>query len=467
MSIAIVWFRSDLRLADNPALSAALAAGHAVIPLYVLDNDTAGQRPRGTASRWWLQQSLQALDASLRSRGSRLFLARGPAERVIDDLVASCQAEAVYWNRLYDRCSRGRDARLKQALTARGVTAQSFKAHLLFEPWEVQTKAGLPFKVFTPFWRTCRTQANPGSTHDAPTRLPTLPASLPSHHARAETIALHRDTSGFAGRWTPGETGALACLERFLEHGLDRYHTRRDRPDLDGTSCLSPHFAFGELSPRQVWRAVTARGPSAAADKFLAEVGWREFAYNLLFHVDDLDRRNMRSEFDDFPWLDHHEVIEAWQQGLTGYPIVDAGMRQLLATGWMHNRVRMIAASFLIKHLLVDWRVGERWFWDRLVDADPANNPVGWQWVAGSGADAAPFFRIFNPVLQGEKFDPDGDYVKRWLPELADLPADSIHRPWTADRRPSAQRYPSPLVDHGSARRRALDVFAGIRRRTP
>jgi deoxyribodipyrimidine photo-lyase len=464
MSVAIVWFRSDLRLADNPALSAALAAGHAIIPLYVLDEDTVGLRPRGTASRWWLQQSLQALDASLQSRGSRLVLLQGPAERVITDLVASCQAEAVYWNRLYDRGSRDRDAHLEQALTSRGVRAQSFKANLLFEPWEVQTKAGLPFKVFTPFWRTCRSQADPGRPYGTPARLPPLPASLPL--ARAETTAMEKESSDFDEYWTPGEAGAQKRLEHFLTHGLDRYQTRRDRPDLNGTSCLSPHLSFGELSARQIWRTVTAHRPSAAADKFLAELGWREFAYHLLFHGDDLDRRNMRSEFDALPWLDHPELIEAWRQGLTGYPIVDAGMRQLLATGWMHNRVRMIAASFLIKHLLADWRVGERWFWARLVDADPANNPVGWQWVAGSGADAAPFFRIFNPVLQGEKFDPDGDYVKRWLPELVDLPATSIHRPWTADRRPSAQHYPAPIVDHGTARQRALDAFAAIRRRT-
>jgi deoxyribodipyrimidine photo-lyase len=276
-----------------------------------------------------------------------------------------------------------------------------------------------------------------------------------------------RPPSDFAAHWTPGETGALGRLATFLDSGLERYHAQRDVPAVDGTSRLSPHLAFGELSPRQIWRAVTARSPSPAGEKFLAEIGWREFAYNLLFHVGDLDRRNMRSEFDCLPWLDQPDLIETWRQGRTGYPIVDAGMRQLLATGWMHNRVRMITASFLIKHLLVDWRIGERWFWDRLVDADPANNPVGWQWVAGSGADAAPFFRIFNPVLQGEKLDPDGAYVKQWVPELADLPAKSIHRPWTAEPTLSTRCYPRPIVDHAAARQRALDVIAGLRRRTP
>lgn len=468
MSVAIVWFRADLRLADNPALSAALAAGHTVIPVYVRDHGTASVRPLGTASRWWLEQSLWALDASLRLRGSRLVLVRGPAEQAIDALATRCQAEAVYWNRVYDRGSRDRDARLKQALAARGVTAQSFKAGLLFEPWEVKTQAGLPFKVFTPFWRACRSQAGPGLTLDAPTRLPPLPA-LP---ADIDSIGPAPSpgqvtTADLAAHWPPGETGAVDRLSKFLDDGLEHYTTERDVPAIDGTSRLSPHLAFGELSPRQIWRAVTARGPSPAAEKFLAEIGWREFAYNLLFHVDELDRRSMRSEFDGLSWLDQPDVIEAWKQGRTGYPIVDAGMRQLLATGWMHNRVRMIVASFLVKHLLVDWRVGEQWFWDRLVDADPANNPVGWQWVAGSGVDAAPFFRIFNPVLQGEKYDPDGAFVKRWVPELAGLPAKSVHRPWTADRRTSPQHYPGPIVDHATARQRALDAFATLRRRTP
>ncbi len=465
MSNAIVWFRADLRLADNPALSAALEAGHAVIPVYVVDEAKAEIRPLGTAAVCWLHQSLQALDAALRSRGSRLVLLRGPAERVIDELATRCQAEAVYWNRLYDRGTRDRDARLKQTLLARGVRVQSFKAGLLVEPWEVQTKSGMPFKVFTPFWRACRSQAKPGRPLDAPARLPRLADS-----AAGEPLAtlLHRKTaSGLGVHSTPGEAGAMDRLSSFLDDGLEPYHAHRDVPALDGTSRLSPHLALGELSPRQIWHAVTTRRPSPAGEKFLSEIGWREFAYNLLFHVGDLDRCNMRPEFDGLPWLDHPELIEAWQQGRTGYPIVDAGMRQLLATGWMHNRVRMITASFLTKHLLTDWRVGERWFWDRLVDADPANNPVGWQWVAGSGADAAPFFRIFNPVLQGEKFDPDGTYVKQWLPELACLPAKSIHRPWAVDPPLSPQRYPQPIVDHAAARERALDAFAGLKRRPP
>jgi len=465
MSNAIVWFRADLRLADNPALSAALEAGHAVIPVYVVDEARPEIRPLGTAAGWWLHQSLQALDAALRSRGSRLVLLRGPAERVIEKLVTECQADAVYWNRLYDHGTRGRDARLKQSLLARGVRAQSFKAGLLVEPWEVRTKSGMPFKVFTPFWRACRSQAKPGRPLEAPARLPRLADSVAGESV--PTLEHEKSTACFAAHWTPGEASALNRLSSFLDDGLESYHVQRDVPALDATSRLSPHLAFGELSPRQIWNAVAARRPSPAGEKYLSEIGWREFAYTLLFHVDDLDRCSMRPEFDGLPWLDHQELIEAWQHGRTGYPIVDAGMRQLLATGWMHNRVRMITASFLTKHLLTDWRIGERWFWNRLVDADPANNPVGWQWVSGSGADAAPFFRIFNPVLQGEKFDPDGTYVKRWLPELARLPAKAIHRPWTVDPRLSPQRYPQPIVDHAAARQRALDAFAGLKRSTP
>ncbi|MFO1162711.1 MAG: deoxyribodipyrimidine photo-lyase [Reyranellaceae bacterium] len=463
MATAIVWFRNDLRLADNPALAEAIGAGHAVIPVYILDEDTPGIRQRGEASRWWLQRSLRSLDDSLRSRGSRLLLRRGRAEQVIADLVGQCPTEAVYWNRVYDRASRDRDARLKQALSARGLTVTSFKGNLLFEPWEVKTQGGLPFKVFTPFWRACRSQADPGPTLEAPRRLPMVPESLASESLDSWRL-VPPGRSDYSSSWTPGETGAVDRLAQFLDDDLEHYHTRRDIPAADDTSRLSPHLAFGELSPRQIWRASTARGPSSAGDKFLAEIGWREFAYNLLFHGDDIERRSMRPEFDTLPWLDQPELVAAWQQGRTGYPIVDAGLRQLLATGWMHNRVRMIAASFLIKHLLVDWRVGERWFWDRLVDADLANNATGWQWVAGSGADAAPFFRIFNPVIQGEKFDPDGAYVRRWVPELAALPAKAIHRPWTSDRRPPARHYPEPVVDHAFARQRALDAFAGLKR---
>jgi deoxyribodipyrimidine photo-lyase len=466
MSASIVWFRNDLRLGDNPALLAALDSGRSVLPVYVLDEETDGVRTPGAASRWWLHHSLRSLDASLRALGSRLILRRGAAEQVIAGLAAEYAAKVVFWNRAYDRGSRERDARLKSALGERGVRAESLKANLLYEPREVKTLSGGPFKVFTPFWRACRNLPPPDRPLPAPKTLP-APQAWPSGDALASWRLLPTSpdwAGGMRATWTPGEAGALTRLTSFLDGPLEHYRRDRDLPAVQGTSRLSPHLAFGEISPRQIWHAATARGHSAATEKFLAELGWREFAYNLLFTRGDLAQRNFRPEFDTFPWTDESDHLEAWQRGRTGYPIVDAGMRELWATGWMHNRVRMIAASFLIKDLMVDWRVGERWFWDTLVDADPASNATGWQWVAGSGADAAPYFRIFNPVLQGEKFDPQGDYVRRWVPELASLPTDRIHRPWTAAVLPSSDIYPARIVDHAAARDRALAAFRTLKK---
>lgn len=464
MSCSIVWFRNDLRLADNPALTAALESGRAVIPVYVLDEETEGVRPAGTASRWWLHHSLRALDASLHALGSRLILRRGPAEKVIVGLAAETKAQAVYWNRLTGQVSRERDARLKQALFGCGVAVEDRQASLLFDPSHVKTLAGQPFKVFTPFWRACRSLGSPERPLPAPRTLPSSDAWPASDALATWRLACASDRLvDLATSWTPGEAAARQRLADFLDDTLVRYREQRDLPAVDGTSRLSPHLAFGEISPRQVWQATMLRVPSAATEKFLAELGWREFSHHLLFHVGDLARRNYRPEFDAFPWSDAVSAIEAWQCGRTGYPIVDAGMRQLRATGWMHNRVRMIAASFLTKDLMIDWRVGEKWFWDALVDADPASNAVGWQWVAGSGVDAAPYFRVFNPVLQGEKFDPTGDYVRRWVPELADLPAEAIHRPWASSRKPPADIYPERIVDHAAARDRALEAFRGLK----
>ncbi len=346
------------------------------------------------------------------------------------------------------------------------MAGKSLKGSLLFEPWDVKTLAGAAFKVFTPFWRTCRSLPAPGQPLPAPEHLPppeTWPASDPL--AAWGLLPTSPDWSGgLRSTWTPGEAGAIRRLTTFLDEAMADYREARDLPAVEGTSRLSPHLAFGEISPRQVWRAATAHGPSAAIEKFLAEIGWREFAYHLLFHFGDLARRNFRPEFDAFPWSGDEDAVQAWQLGRTGYPIVDAGMRQLWTTGWMHNRVRMIVASFLAKDLLVDWRVGERWFWDTLVDADPASNAMGWQWVTGSGADAQPYFRIFNPVLQGEKFDPTGDYVRQWVPELAALPPETIHRPWTAKQRLPADFYPERIVDHAVARTRALEAFRALKR---
>jgi deoxyribodipyrimidine photo-lyase len=464
MSVSIVWFRNDLRLSDNPALIKALEAGRAVVPVFVLDEETEGFRRRGAASRWWLHHSLHALDASLRRLGSRLLLRRGPAVKVLTGLAAECDAEAVFWNRVYDQASRERDAGLKKSLSGQGVAVESFKANLLFEPWEVTTQNGGAFKVFTPFWRACRALSPPVAPLPSPKSLP-APKSWPGGEPLASWRLLPSSpdwAGGIRAAWTPGEDGAKQRLTRFLDDALEAYRDARDFPAVEGTSRLSPHLAFGEVSPRQIWRVAMTRGASAATEKFLSEVGWREFAYHLVFHNGDLAERNFRREFDSFPWAAPDDTLAAWQRGRTGYPIVDAGMRELWTTGWMHNRVRMIAASFLTKDLLIDWRRGERWFWDTLVDADPANNATGWQWVAGCGADAAPYFRVFNPILQGEKFDPEGDYVRRWVPELSHLPNDAIHRPWTAGV--PADVYPARIVGHGAARDRALAAFQTIKK---
>lgn len=464
MSVSIVWFRNDLRLSDNPALTRALEAGRAVVPVFVLDEETQGLRRLGGAARWWLHHSLSALDASLRRLGSRLVLRRGPAEKVLTELAAECGAVAVFWNRAYDQASRDRDGRLKKSLSGRGIAIESFKANLLFEPWEVTTQSGDAFKVFTPFWRACRALPAPAAQLPSPKSL-SAPKSWPVGEPLASWRLLPTMpdwAGGIRAAWTPGEDGARQRLTNFLDEALEDYREARDRPAVEGTSRLSPHLAFGEVSPRQIWQAAMTRGASAATEKFLSEVGWREFAYHLIFHNGDLAERNFRREFDAFPWADPGTALGVWQRGRTGYPIVDAGMRELWATGWMHNRVRMITASFLTKDLLIDWRRGERWFWDTLVDADLANNATGWQWVAGCGADAAPYFRVFNPVLQGEKFDPEGGYVRRWVPELAHLPNDSLHRPWTAGV--PADVYPARIVEHGVARDRALAAFQTIKK---
>ncbi len=470
----IVWFRQDLRLGDNPALAAACASGRPVVPLYVLDDDTPGVWRLGGAAHWWLHMSLAALGADLAHRGALLVLRRGRAEEVIPALARELGASGLLWNRCYEPAAVARDTRLKATLTASGLTVESFNSALLHEPWTLRTGAGGAFKVFTPFWKAARAQppAEPAGPPPGHIIAATAPGDLLSDWALLPTRPDW--AGGLREAWTPGEAGARARLDAFLDENLVGYGARRDRADLSATSRLSPHLHWGEIGPRQVWRAVeafTAAHPEARADadKFLSEVGWREFSHHLLFHSPELPERNWRPAFDDFPWVNDPTAINSWQRGRTGYPIVDAGMRELWATGFMHNRVRMIAASFLIKDLLVHWRHGEDWFWDTLVDADLANNAAGWQWVAGSGADAAPYFRVFNPVTQGERFDPDGAYVRRWVPELARLPAACIHAPWLAPPEVLAAAgvrlgldYPAPIVDHAVARNRALAAYKTI-----
>ncbi|MEX2200217.1 MAG: deoxyribodipyrimidine photo-lyase [Dongiaceae bacterium] len=470
----IVWFRQDLRLADNPALVAAIATGEPVLPVYILAYQDG--RVPGGASRWWLDRSLATLDIALQEHGARLILRTGDAADTLAAVLRETGAGAVFWNRCYEPAAIARDKRIKAMLQAAGIDAQSFNAALLHEPWTVKTQQGQPYKVFTPFWRAIRALPK-GAV------LPSIPKSLPSPAAwpGSETLAdwalkpAKPDwTRGLRDAWQPGECGAKERLNAFIDDTLADYRTGRDRPDFVGTSRLSPHLHFGEIGPRQIWHAITTHaaasdGTDSAAESFLRELGWREFTHHLLYHWPDLPDVNWKRSFDGFPWRDDAMGLAAWQRGLTGYPIVDAGMRELWQIGWMHNRVRMIAASFLIKDLLIDWRIGEKWFWDTLVDADLAQNAASWQWVAGSGADAAPFFRVFNPVLQGQKFDPDGTYVRRFVPELAKLPTEHIHAPWEApapvlDRAGIAlgATYPKPIVDHKRARERALAAYQAL-----
>ncbi len=482
MTATLVWFRRDLRLEDNPALFAAIRRGAPIIPVYIWDEETEGNWPPGGASRWWLHHSLARLDETLRKRGSRLLLAQGQSMAVLGALLKESGADAVYWNRLYEPAGIARDKRIKAEFGACGVDAQSFNSSLLFEPHTVKNKTGGPFQVFTPFWKHCQTL-----TIDEPVRRSSTglvgPAKWPGS-LTLEKLALLPGKSwveGIAQAWQPGEAAALKRLKHFVVRSLADYADRRNFPDLDGTSALSPHLHFGEIGPRQVWAAVRALSRESGVFPvnrggvvFLSELGWREFAAHLLFHFPHTAEEPLRKEFAAFPWVRNPAHLRAWQTGRTGYPIVDAGMRQLWQTGWMHNRVRMIVASFLVKHLRLSWLDGAAWFWDTLVDADLASNTLGWQWSAGCGADAAPYFRIFNPVLQGRKFDASGSYVRRWVPEVAGVSAEFIHQPWEAPPGVLAaagvtlgKNYPKPIVDHGEARLAALAALKTIRTRRP
>ena len=469
MNCSLVWFRSDLRLSDNPAVTAAAERGAPVIPVFLWSPEEEGQWTPGAASRWWLHQSLQSLDARLRQRGSQLIVRRGPTLNVLRELTARSRADAVFWNRRYEPALISRDATIQDALRASGIAVYTFNGALLFEPGKLRNAAGNPYQVFTAFWRACLKSGEPTAPLAVPSQIPApkrWPASLPISALNLEPEIDW--TGGLRSAWTAGEQGAQRALRRILKDGLRDYATKRDRPGVSGTSRLSPHLHFGEIGPRQIWDAMR----SGVAGPYLRQLGWREFAHHLLVHFPQTPDQALRPEYSHFPWRDDAKMLRAWQQGRTGYPIVDAGMRELWTTGWMHNRVRMIVASFLVKDLLIPWQRGAEWFWDTLVDADLANNTLGWQWTAGCGADAAPFFRVFNPVGQGERFDPNGDYVRRWIPELAKLPARWIHRPSQA---PAAivreagivlgKTYPKPIVDHAVARDRALRAFARMRQR--
>jgi deoxyribodipyrimidine photo-lyase len=440
--------------------------------VYILDEDSPAIRPLGGAAKWWLHHSLAALSAELESKGSRLLLRRGAAFAELRRLAEETDAGSILWNRRYGLAERTVDAGIKEWAAGEGITATSFQANLLFEPWTVRTGTGGPYKVFTPFWRSCLAGAEPRMPADAPQRLPQpAPAadgSLPVSDSLDSWGLLPRRpdwSTGLAQTWTPGERGAGLRLEDFLDGPVEEYGTGRDLPGVEGTSRLSPHLRFGEISPFRVWQALRQRFPrNAPADVgiFRSELGWREFCWHLLYENPGLATDNYRREFDRFAWQTPSDAeLTAWHQGRTGYPLIDAGMRQLWQTGWMHNRVRMAAASFLVKNLLADWRLGEAWFWDTLVDADAASNPANWQWVAGSGADASPYFRIFNPVTQSKKFDSRGRYLRRFIPELADLDDKAVHEPWKDST--AADAYPAPLVGLQESRARALDAYQQLK----
>ena len=477
----IVWFRDDLRLSDHPALHAAAKVhaetGAPVICLYVLDQPHGpNARPLGGAVRWWLAQSLRALQASLQAIGSSLVLRQGPAARIIAALARETSAQAVHWNDIAQAPCQAQADHVAAELEAIGVTAQRFPGDLLVTPLHIRNKEGRGLRVFTPFWKRVQALGDPPKPLPAPKKLGSAPDISSDRLDDWDLEPRHPDwAGGLREHWNPGEKSAQASLSAFLKSHAAGYSGNRDRPDRAGTSGLSPHLRFGEISPRQIWHAARFAAAERHAlggdiDKFLSEVGWREFCRHLLFDVPDLASRNLQPSFDAFAWKQDDAALAAWQRGRTGYPIVDAGMRELWHTGVMHNRVRMVVASFLVKHLLIDWREGEKWFWDTLVDADAGSNPANWQWVAGSGADAAPYFRVFNPILQGEKFDRDGTYVRRWVPELSALPDSLIHQPWSAAPLELAsagvelgKTYPRPIIDHKVGRERALAAYAKVR----
>ena len=471
MSTAILWLRRDLRLADNPALHAALAAHTRVLPLYVHAPEEEAPWQPGAASRWWLHHSLAALDAELRARGAALHIARGPSLAALLRLIDGSGAAAVYWNRQYEPAALARDRGIKAALRARGIAAHSSNAALLLEPWQAATGEGAPYRVFTPFWRAAGARLQPVDPLPAPARI--AAGAVPGALALADLGLLPRVRwdAGMRDAWRPGEAGAQGLLDDFLDAGVGAYPAQRDVPAVAGTSRLSPHLHFGEIGPRQILARLCAHagglGASlahAGSGHFLRELGWREFSHHLLYHFPHTAQHNFNAAFDAFPWREpDRETLRRWQRGRTGIPIVDAGMRELWHTGWMHNRVRMIVASLLTKNLRAHWLHGARWFWDTLVDADLANNTLGWQWSAGCGADAAPYFRIFSPAAQSARFDAAGAYIRRWVPELRAAAPPLLIEPWRDAALLARSGYPPPIVDPAASRGDALAAYRQLR----
>ncbi|MFM2163831.1 MAG: hypothetical protein RL325_268 [Planctomycetota bacterium] len=468
----IWWVRRDMRLDDHPLLQ-RVAGAEALLAVYVHAPGEESPWGLGGAQKWWLARSLRAFGDSLEKVGSRLVILEGDAARTISELAVRVGADEVVWSRRFEPTAIAQEHRVEDALERAGIAWHSALSNHLFDPEEIVTQTGNPYQVYTPFARNLRARPAPALPKSAPRALPG--ASGAPKGVSIDALDLGPKpidwAKGFTPMWSPGEAGAHERLGAFLSRGLARYPIGRDEPASDGSSRLSPHLAFGEIGIRRVWHAAAgAKGlPAESVDKFHAELLWREFATHVLVHFKHTDLKPLRPEFARFPWRDDRAALRAWQRGRTGYPLVDAGMRQLWSTGWMHNRVRMVVASFLVKHLLLPWQDGARWFWDTLVDADLANNSLGWQWAAGCGADAAPYFRIFNPTSQAEKFDKDAAYIKRWVPELARVPAEYALEPWEAPPMALAaagvtlgDEYPHPIVEHAKARERALAALAKV-----
>lgn len=471
MKKIIVWFRQDLRLIDNPALFHAAQEGQ-IIPLYIYDQEDKNIRALGGASKWWLHNSLTHLDQSLKEIKSTLILKQGSAFNILEKLVAEENIEGLYWNRCYEPYAIKRDQQIKEAFTQKNIDVQNFNGNLLFEPWEIKNKQGGFYKVFSAFWRQCLENELPFREFPIPA-LKNQASSIDSDKLEDWDLLPKKPNwaKDFKNHWQIGEKAALKKLENFLEHKIQFYAQYRDIPEKKSTTTLSPHLHFGEISPRTIiyhLNNLEKTNPilQQNINKLKSEIGWREFSYSLLYYYPTLMESPLNKKFDKFDWQNDAGLLEKWQKGLTGYPLIDAGMRELWKTGYMHNRVRMVVASFLTKHLLIHWAEGEKWFWDTLVDADLANNSASWQWVAGSGADAAPYFRIFNPITQSEKFDPNGIYIRQWVPELSDLPNKYIHTPWKTPE-PILKKahiklgvtYPTPIIDHHFARERALETY--------
>lgn len=477
----LVWYRNDLRLADNPALYHATERNAPVIPVFIWAPEEAGDWAPGGAHRWWLHQSLLALSDDLQAKTSNLVLRSGSSLDHLQNLIEETGADCVMWNRRYEPTLAALDDEIMETLAGKGIEVRTFESRILHDPQAIETSDGGPYRVYTPFWNRLQEEMEVGD----PLPVPQLGDRLaPQHWPESETVddfgLTPEDQDGtdwaeqIAEFWRPGEKDAHRRLKVFLDDTLIRYDDDRDRPHKEGTSMLSPHLHWGEITPRQIWTRVNTWVNNAAmrgaADAYLSEIAWREFAYHVLVHNPDTPTKPLHDKYEAFPWVDDDVALERWQKGQTGYPLIDAGMRQLYSIGWMHNRLRMIVASFLTKDLLIRWQHGATWFWDTLVDGDLANNTLGWQWSAGCGADAQPFFRVFNPVSQSEQHDPDGEYIKRWVPELADVPAKYVHAPWDAPPKvlekagvTLGETYPEPIVDHAEAREKALEAYEKVK----